>query len=103
MTLSTRRFWSVEEKRAIVAEAEEPDATVSMVARGPGVSEFVVIVVFIGVRLCLIELCQTVRLKQGAVQTKRRDRRNNMGFTPDQAIASANPRSLRSIRSEVSS
>ena len=36
--------------------------------RGPGVSEFVVIVVFIGVRLCLIELCQTVRSKQGAVR-----------------------------------
>src|ERR1700712_5786471 len=36
--------------------------------RGPGVSEFVVIVVFIGVRLCLIELCQTVRLIQGAIQ-----------------------------------
>ena len=33
MTLSTRRIWSAEEKRAIVAEADEPGATVSMVAR----------------------------------------------------------------------
>ena len=33
VTLSTRRIWSAEEKRAIVAEADEPGATVSMVAR----------------------------------------------------------------------
>ena len=31
--MSTRRVWSAEEKRAIVAEVEEPGATVSMVAR----------------------------------------------------------------------
>ena len=31
--MSTRRVWSAAEKRAIVAEAEEPGATVSMVAR----------------------------------------------------------------------
>lgn len=31
--MSTRRIWSAEEKRAIVAEVEEPGATVSMVAR----------------------------------------------------------------------
>jgi transposase len=33
VTMSTRRVWSAAEKRAIVAEAEEPGATVSMVAR----------------------------------------------------------------------
>jgi transposase len=33
VTMSTRRVWSVAEKRAMVAEAEEPGATVSMVAR----------------------------------------------------------------------
>ncbi|WP_165492861.1 IS66-like element accessory protein TnpA [Lichenihabitans psoromatis] len=33
MTASTRRVWSVEEKRAIVAETEAPGTTVSMVAR----------------------------------------------------------------------
>ncbi|MDX7953990.1 transposase [Lichenihabitans sp. Uapishka_5] len=35
MTLSTRRIWSAEEKRAIVAvaETEAPDVTVSVVAR----------------------------------------------------------------------
>ncbi len=38
--------------------------------RGWGASEFVVIVVFIGLRLCLIELCQTVRSKRGAVQNR---------------------------------
>ena len=33
VTMSTRRIWSAADKRAIVAEAEEPGATVSMVAR----------------------------------------------------------------------
>ena len=33
VTLSTRRLWSAEEKRAIVAETEAPGATVSVVAR----------------------------------------------------------------------
>jgi transposase len=33
VTMSTRRIWSAAEKRAIVAEAEERGATVSMVAR----------------------------------------------------------------------
>ena len=33
VTLSTRRVWSTAEKRAIVAEAGEPGATVSMVAQ----------------------------------------------------------------------
>ena len=33
VTMSTRRVWSVAEKWAIVAEVEEPGATVSMVAR----------------------------------------------------------------------
>ena len=31
--MSTRRVWSAAEKRAIVAEVDEPGATVSMVAR----------------------------------------------------------------------
>ena len=33
VTLSTRRIWSAEEKRLIVAETEAPGATVSVVAR----------------------------------------------------------------------
>ena len=33
VTLSTRRIWSAEEKRAIVAETEVPGATVSVMAR----------------------------------------------------------------------
>ena len=33
VTLSTRRIWSAEEKRTIVAETEAPGATVSVVAR----------------------------------------------------------------------
>ena len=33
VTMSTRRVWSAAEKRAMVAEAGEPGATVSMVAR----------------------------------------------------------------------
>ena len=33
ITVSTRRIWSGEEKRAIVAETQAPGATVSMVAR----------------------------------------------------------------------
>ena len=33
VTMSTRRVWSAAEKRAMVAEAVEPGATVSMVAR----------------------------------------------------------------------
>ena len=33
VTATTRRVWSAAEKRAIVAEAEEPGATVSRVAR----------------------------------------------------------------------